>query len=72
VEFRVDGKKRATLTAPDKKGRYKIKIDPRKFKAGGHLAVARAFFTPESNTTSKKMKVRFRRCVRRTAPAFTG
>jgi uncharacterized repeat protein (TIGR01451 family) len=72
VTFRVDGKKRATLTSPDSKGRYRLKIDPRKLKAGAHRAVASVQFSAASNTNSKKLRVRFRRCVRRTAPAFTG
>jgi hypothetical protein len=72
VTFHVDGKKRATLTTPDSKGRYRMKIDPRKLKAGGHRAVATVKFAAASQTGTKKMNVRFRRCVRRTAPAFTG
>jgi uncharacterized repeat protein (TIGR01451 family) len=72
VTFHLDGKKRATLTSPDKKGRYRMRINPRTLKPGAHRAVASVKFTAASETDSKKLRVRFRRCVKRTAPAFTG
>jgi hypothetical protein len=73
VEFSIDGKKRKTVSRPDSAGRYKFKIDPRKFKKGSHKVVARAVFDPESGTRPKSMTLRFSRCVRAAqAPAFTG
>jgi hypothetical protein len=72
VEFRVDGKKRASLSKPDSQGRFVFKVDPKKFKPGSHLLQAKSTFTTASGTPSKTMKLRFARCVRRTAPAFTG
>ena len=72
VEFRIDGKKRATLHKPDSKGRYILRVDPKKFKPGSHLLVAKSVFTAASNTPAKSLRLRFARCVRRTAPAFTG
>jgi hypothetical protein len=72
VEFRVDGKKRASLSKPDSQGRFVFKVDPKKFKAGSHLLQAKSTFTAASGTPAKTMKLRFARCVRRTAPAFTG
>lgn len=72
VEFRVDGKRRATVSKPDAGGRFVFKVNPRKFKPGSHVLVARSVFTAASNTRAKTMKLRFARCVRRTAPAFTG
>jgi hypothetical protein len=72
VEFRIDGKKRATVSKPDSKGRFVFKVDPKKFKSGSHLLVAKSVFNAASNTNAKTMKLRFARCVRRTAPAFTG
>jgi hypothetical protein len=72
VEFRVDGKKRATVGKPDSKGRYVFNVDPKKFKPGSHLLVAKSVFNADSNTKAKTMKLRFARCVRRTLPAFTG
>ena len=72
VVFRIDGKKRATLRAPDKRGRYRLRVNPRQYKAGSHVVTAQAVFSPDANTRTKKMKVRFQRCIRRTAPAFTG
>jgi hypothetical protein len=72
VEFRVDGKKRASVSKPDSSGGYVFKVDPKKFKPGSHLLVAKSTFTAASNTNAKTMKLRFARCVRRTAPAFTG
>jgi hypothetical protein len=73
VEFSIDGKKRKTVTRPDSAGRYKFKIDPRRFKAGSHRVVARAVFAAGSGTSAKRMTLRFSRCVRAAqAPAFTG
>ena len=73
VEFSIDGKKRKTVTRPDSAGRYKFRVDPRKFKPGSHRLVARAVFDPASGTRPKSMAMRFSRCVRAAqAPAFTG
>jgi hypothetical protein len=72
VVFSIDGKRRATVSKPDSKGRYTLRVNPRKFKRGSHLLVAKATFEPDSATKTKTMRLRFSRCVRRAAPAFTG
>jgi hypothetical protein len=72
VVFRIDGKKRAVVRSPDAQGRYKLRVNPKTFKPGSHLLVARTTFRAESNTSPKTMRLRFQRCVRRTEPAFTG
>jgi hypothetical protein len=72
VVFTIDGKRRATLRKPDSKGRYTITVNPKRFKPGSHVLTAKSVFTAASNTKSKTQKLRFARCVRRTAPAFTG
>ena len=72
VVFRIDGKKRATLTRADSRGRYRLRVNPRAFKPGSHLLVARTTFVEDSGTAPKTMRLRFQRCVKRTAPAFTG
>ena len=72
VVFRIDGKKRATLRSPDANGRYKLRVDPKAFKPGSHVLVARTTFAADSGTRPKTMRLRFQRCVRRTEPAFTG
>ena len=72
VVFRIDGKKRATLTRADSRGRYRLRVNPKAFKPGSHLLVARTTFVEDSGTAPKTMRLRFQRCVKRTAPAFTG
>jgi hypothetical protein len=72
VVFSIDGKRRASVSTPDSKGRYKFVVNPRKFSRGSHLLVAKATFDPDSGTKAKTMRLRFSRCVRRAAPAFTG
>lgn len=72
VVFRIDGRKRATISNADTQGRYKLRVDPRKFKKGSHLLEAQSVFTQDALPAKKSMKLRFARCVRRTAPAFTG
>ena len=73
VQFRVDGRLRATDRTPDSAGRYTFRINPRRFKPGSHRVTARAVFVTESNTQPKTMTLRFSRCVRAAqAPAFTG
>ena len=72
VVFRIDGKRRAVVKRPDAKGRYKLRVDPRKFKPGSHLLKARSVFVPDSQTASKTLRLRFARCVRHSQPAFTG
>jgi hypothetical protein len=72
VVFSIDGKRRASVSKPDSNGRYKYVVNPRKFSRGSHLLVAKATFDPDSGTKPKTMRLRFSRCVRRAAPAFTG
>ncbi len=73
VEFSVDGKKKKTVLAADKAGRWTYKVDPRKYKAGRHKLVARTVFNPDSGTRAKNLTLKFSRCVRAAqAPAFTG
>ena len=62
---------RITLDRPERGNGITLEM-PRELKPGSHRAVATVKFTEASATGTKKMNVRFRRCVRRTAPAFTG
>jgi hypothetical protein len=72
VVFSIDGKRRASVSKPDAKGRYKIVVDPRKYRPGSHVVTAKTTFEVTSATRPKTMKLRFSRCVRAAAPAFTG
>lgn len=72
VVFRIDGKRVRTVRTANKSGAFVLTIDPRKFKAGSHLVSARSVFKAESQTKAKTLRLRFSRCIRRTAPAFTG
>jgi hypothetical protein len=73
VVITIDGKRKAILHASGTNGKtVKFKVDPRKFKPGSHLLVAKTYFTADTGTKPKTLKLRFSRCIRRTAPAFTG
>ena len=73
VTFRIDGKVKKVVRRADSQGRFKFRVDPRKFKRGSHKVTARAVFSAASQTRPKTMSLRFSRCVRAAqAPAFTG
>lgn len=72
VVFTIDGKRVKKVTAAASGSSYSIKVNPNRYKFGSHLVSAKVTFTAASNTRSKTLRVRFARCIRRTAPAFTG
>jgi hypothetical protein len=72
VVFTIDGKRVKKVTASASNTVYSIRVNPNSYKAGSHLVAAKVTFTAASNTRSKTMRVRFARCIRTTAPAFTG
>jgi hypothetical protein len=72
VVFTIDGKRVKKVSASASGTVYSITVHPNSYKAGSHLVTAKVTFTAASNTRSKTMRVRFARCIRTTAPAFTG
>jgi hypothetical protein len=72
VVFTVDGKRVKKVSASASGTVYSITVNPNSYRAGSHLVAAKVTFSAASNTRSKTMRVRFARCIRTTAPAFTG
>jgi serine-aspartate repeat-containing protein C/D/E len=72
VTFTIDGRHKRVLRKPDKKGTYKITVNPRNFNPGAHMVKAVIQFNNASETATRSLRLRFERCVRRAAPAFTG
>ncbi|MGZ4269568.1 MAG: MSCRAMM family protein, partial [Solirubrobacteraceae bacterium] len=73
VTWYVDGRKVATRTKPDKKGRWTISLRLRSLRYGVHTVRAQVRFAADSQTKTKTMRLSFTRCrpaiVR---PKFTG
>ena len=69
--FYLDGHKVKTVTKADKKGRYSVKINPRKLKFGVHRVKVVVVFTASSETKSTTLRVIIARC-RPPLPKFTG
>ena len=69
--FFLDGRKVKTVTAPDKRGRYGIKVNGGKLRFGVHRVKIVVVFTPASQTKSKTLRVLVFRC-RPPKPKFTG
>ncbi len=71
VGFAVDGRGRRMLANADRRGRYAIRIQPKKMRRGVHRIVARVSFTSSSTTKPKRLLRAFYRCAV-AKPPFTG
>ena len=73
VTWYVDGRKVATQTKPDKKGRWTRSLRLRSLRYGVHTVRAQVQFATDSKTKAKTLRLSFTRCrpaiVR---PKFTG
>src|SRR4051794_13155828 len=74
VTFSVDGRRVGTVTRADRLGRWQMRIDPRRLRAGSHRIVARVQFVSGAGP-ARTLRTSFRICARpaaQTAPSFTG
>jgi hypothetical protein len=74
VTFSVDGRRVATVTRADRLGRWQMRIDPRRLRAGSHRIVARVQFVSGAGP-ARTLRTSFRICARpaaQAAPSFTG
>jgi hypothetical protein len=74
VEIHIDGKLKKTFTGTGAANQtFTYKLVTKKYKNGIHKLVATTFFTPESQTATKRMRVTFQRCAKKSIkPKFTG
>jgi uncharacterized repeat protein (TIGR01451 family) len=73
VVFFLDGKKVKTLTKPNAKTVFQLRINPAKMKIGVHRLVANITFQSGSGTKPKTIRLSFQRCAHKlAAPRFTG
>jgi len=73
VRFTLDGKRLKTLTKPNFRNTFAVRINPRRMKVGVHRLRAVITFERGSGTRPKTMNLSFQRCARRlAAPRFTG
>ena len=73
VVFFIDGKKKKTLTKPDKQGLYQLLVNPRRLRIGVHRLVVNVVFQSGSGTKPKTIRLSFQRCAKKlAAPHFTG
>jgi hypothetical protein len=74
VVFMVDGRRIGTVTRPNSRGQFTIRINPRRFSRGVHRIRARVSFVRGAGRSVSR-NVAFQRCPRpaqRVAPRFTG
>jgi hypothetical protein len=74
VTFSVDGRRIGSVTRPDRLGRFEARIDPRRYRAGGHRVRARVEFRRGAGS-ARTLRTSFRICARPAAqvqPKFTG
>lgn len=74
VRFTIDGRRFRTVTRPDARGNFSVRIDPRRFSRGAHRVRAHTTFLRGAGA-SRTLRVTFQRCARatqRVAPRFTG
>ena len=73
VVFTLDGRRVSTLTKPNFRGQFALRINPRRLKVGVHRLRVVATFERGSGTRPKTMRLSFQRCARALqAPRFTG
>jgi hypothetical protein len=81
VTFTLDGRRYATVTRPDARGVWKVRVDPKGLGAGKHRLVATASFTSAAGAAlrqagrpaRKVMSVTFTVCARKAVrPRFPG
>jgi hypothetical protein len=70
VVFSIDGRRVRTVTR-SQGGRFNLRIDPRRFRAGAHRVTARLTFE-DSRIRSRTLRGTFLRCAAAAAPRFTG
>ena len=71
VTFSVDGRRVATVTRPDRLGRWQVRIDPRRLRTGTHRIVAQVQFVSGAGAT-RTLRTSFRKCAQVAQPKFTG
>lgn len=73
VVFTLDGKRLRTLTKPNFRGQFAVRINPAKMRVGVHRLRVVTTFQRGSGTRPKTMNLSFQRCARKlAAPRFTG
>jgi hypothetical protein len=83
VTFTVDGRRVATLTRPDARGVWKMRVNPDRYSVGRHRIVARVTFAGSAaramsvrqanERVVKVLTITFSRCARKASrPKFTG
>ena len=78
VDFRLDRRAVRSVRRPDARGRWTLRIDPRRLKAGRHTLVAGVFFSNTATKPQKQISASFRSCAARrtgghtSGPAFAG
>ena len=70
----IDGKKKKTFVGSGTGSQsFTYKIVTKKYKNGIHKLVATTYFSPASQTPTKRMRVTFQRCAKKSIkPKFTG
>jgi hypothetical protein len=73
VVFILDGRTLKTLSKPNFRKAFAVRINPAKLRIGVHRLSVTVTFAKGSGTRPKTMKLSFQRCARRLqAPRFTG
>jgi hypothetical protein len=73
VTFYVDGKKVKTLTEPNRKGRWVLPMNVKRFAFGTHRVRVVVKFAKSSQTKAKTLRLSFNRCrPAAVRPQFTG
>jgi uncharacterized repeat protein (TIGR01451 family) len=72
VAFYVDGKRNATVRKADSRGRWKMRVVPKKLPYGRHKVRAVITFANGSTRTRTALSLQFSRCRPDPRPKFTG
>jgi hypothetical protein len=63
VDFRVDGRLVRSVRRVDERGRYTVRIDPARVRAGRHVLSAAVWFSRVATKPAKTVRATFRSCA---------
>ncbi|MFL5894864.1 MAG: hypothetical protein ACJ76Z_07085 [Thermoleophilaceae bacterium] len=64
VDFRVDRRRSRSVRKADGHGRWSLRVDPRRLRAGRHTLTAAVWFSNASAQPAKQVSAHFRSCAR--------
>ena len=62
VAFSIDGTRVKSVRTADARGKFALRVNPKRYRMGAHRVTARVSFSRESETPVRALGLRFERC----------